>query len=293
MIVLQWTEEQIKMKTADLQEAIDAYADVEGVRAALCKLLFHDADKAEIFSHVQWHKSHAPECHVSVVEYRYTKDAKEDNWYTREQQREVLVEERYNVIVKMIMLEVNQLTPVVLGPVLMTMVQQRGWLLKYVAEDMKGDRELCMAAVAQDWRAHNYASKEVQQEREIKETVMKAIKQNWRSLQEASEEMKGDRELCMAAVAQDGEALQYASEEMKGDRELCTAAVTQTWGAFEYVRPELKNDEAVVIAALECELKGSSDDRGKPENLWVWSKPWGIPEAMKQNNRVREVAGVR
>ena len=54
---------------------------------------------------------------------------------------------------------------------------------------MKGDRELCMAAVAQDWRA----------------------------LEWASEEMKGDRELCTAAVAQDGKALQWVSEEMKGD----------------------------------------------------------------------------
>ena len=41
---------------------------------------------------------------------------------------------------------------------------------------MKGDRELCTAAVAQ----------------------------NGMALQWASEEMKGDRELCMAAVAQDG-----------------------------------------------------------------------------------------
>ena len=41
---------------------------------------------------------------------------------------------------------------------------------------MKGDRELCMAAVAQ----------------------------NGEALEWASDEMKGDRELCIAAVAQDG-----------------------------------------------------------------------------------------
>ena len=41
---------------------------------------------------------------------------------------------------------------------------------------MKGDRALCMAAVAQDWRAHKYASKEVQQDRHIKVAVMEAIK---------------------------------------------------------------------------------------------------------------------
>ena len=52
--------------------------------------------------------------------------------------------------------------------------QQDGRALEWTSQEMKGDRELCTAAVAQDWRA----------------------------LQHASEEMKGDRELCMAAVAQ-------------------------------------------------------------------------------------------
>ena len=51
--------------------------------------------------------------------------------------------------------------------------------LRNLSEEMKGDRELCMAAVAQDGRA----------------------------LEWASEEMKGDRELCMAAVVQIGLAL--------------------------------------------------------------------------------------
>ena len=52
---------------------------------------------------------------------------------------------------------------------------------------MKGDRELCMPAVAQMGQA----------------------------LKWASEEMKGDRELCTAAVAQDWQALKWVSEEMK------------------------------------------------------------------------------
>ena len=58
---------------------------------------------------------------------------------------------------------------------------------------MKGDRELCMAAVAQ------------------------AGQQDEKALQWASEEMKGDRELCMAAVAQNWRALGFVSQEMKDD----------------------------------------------------------------------------
>merc|ERR1719258_911971 len=61
--------------------------------------------------------------------------------------------------------------------------RRNGLALKEAPEEMKGDRELCMAAVTQ----------------------------NWQALQWASEEMKGDRELCTAAVAQNGEALQYCS----------------------------------------------------------------------------------
>ena len=38
--------------------------------------------------------------------------------------------------------------------------QQDGKALQWASEEMKGDRELCMAAVAQDWRALEHASEE-------------------------------------------------------------------------------------------------------------------------------------
>ena len=59
--------------------------------------------------------------------------------------------------------------------------RQDGQALQWASEEMKGDRELCMAAVAQ----HGLLLKDL------------------------PEEMKGDREMCMAAVAQDGKALQW------------------------------------------------------------------------------------
>eukprot|EP00295_Goniomonas_pacifica_P006090 CAMPEP_0175835794 /NCGR_PEP_ID=MMETSP0107_2-20121207/16791_1 /TAXON_ID=195067 ORGANISM="Goniomonas pacifica, Strain CCMP1869" /NCGR_SAMPLE_ID=MMETSP0107_2 /ASSEMBLY_ACC=CAM_ASM_000203 /LENGTH=152 /DNA_ID=CAMNT_0017149129 /DNA_START=624 /DNA_END=1081 /DNA_ORIENTATION=+ len=75
--------------------------------------------------------------------------------------------------------------------------------LSHVLEDasaeMKGDRMVVLAAVAQKGRA----------------------------LQYASEELKGDREVVLAAVAQNGYALEYVSEELKGDREVGLAAVAR------------------------------------------------------------------
>ena len=79
--------------------------------------------------------------------------------------------------------------------------QQDGKALQWASEEMKGDRELCMAAVAQNGRAC------------------------WRALQHASQEMKGDRELCMAAVTENGSAFIHASQEMRKNQDIITLAV--------------------------------------------------------------------
>ena len=68
---------------------------------------------------------------------------------------------------------------------------------------MKGDRELCTAAVAQHWKA----------------------------LEWASEEMKGNRELCMAAVAEDWHAFEYVGHKMKNDEEVLRAGIQHFWDA--------------------------------------------------------------
>jgi len=64
-------------------------------------------------------------------------------------------------------------------------VVQRSWAaLQYAAEEMKGGREVCLAAF---------------QQMGLKLT---AVKQMGLALQQLSQEMKCDRELCTAAVAQ-------------------------------------------------------------------------------------------
>ena len=64
---------------------------------------------------------------------------------------------------------------------------------------MKGDRELCMAAVAQDGRALEDCSAELQEDDKI--STIAAVQQDRMALKDAPEEMKGDREFCKAAVA--------------------------------------------------------------------------------------------
>ena len=167
--------------------------------------------------------------------------------------------------------------------IVMAAVRQDGLALKYVSQEMKGDRELCMAAVAQEWQALRWASEEMKGDREL---CMAAVAQDGTALRWASEEMKGDRDLCMAAVAQDGEALQWASQEMKGDLELCMAAVAQNALALEDVPDEMKNDETVAIAAVKSYRKryGQLD-----ANHYFYNR---LHANMRSNLRVREAAGL-
>ncbi len=176
---------------------------------------------------------------------------------------------------------------------------------------MKGDRELCMAAVAQNWQALGYASEEMKKDAKVllaavqklglkiantdmndeRTLTMAAVKQKGQALRVVSEEMKGDRELCMAAVTQDWQALQYASEEMKRDRDFAMAMFQGSefgFGAFEHVPSELKHDEEVVLATLKANLKRWPGDKGNKHELFVWPH---IPEELKQNPRVRSAAG--
>ena len=115
--------------------------------------------------------------------------------------------------------------------VVMAAIKHTSWALEYASEELKGDREVVMAAVRQTGRALQYASAELKGDREV---LMKAIKQTWEALQYASAELKGDREVVMASVRQNHLARQYASEELKGDREIVMEAVKQECDALQY-----------------------------------------------------------
>jgi len=50
-----------------------------------------------------------------------------------------------------------------------------------------------------------------------KEEVLEAVKQNGLALEYASKELQNDRDVVLAAVKQCGEALRYASDELKSE----------------------------------------------------------------------------
>ena len=59
--------------------------------------------------------------------------------------------------------------------------------------------------------------------------VLAAVKQNGLSLLYASKELQNDREIVLAAVNQNSCALKHASKELQNDREIVLTAVRSRW----------------------------------------------------------------
>ena len=104
------------------------------------------------------------------------------------------------------------------------MVAEDGHILADATEEVRGDREVVMTAVAQNGWALIYATEELRRDREV---VMTAVAQNGYALEHATEELRGDSEVVMTAVAQTGWALEFATEEWRGDKEVMEATLAR------------------------------------------------------------------
>ena len=131
--------------------------------------------------------------------------------------------------------------------IVLAAVRNNGYELQYAAEELKKDRDIVLTAVAQNGEALRYAAEELQKDREI---VLAAVTQNGEALQFAARELKRDREIVLTAVTQNGFALYVAEEELKKDREIVLTAVTQNVGALDYAAEELKKDREIVLTAV-------------------------------------------
>jgi hypothetical protein len=105
-----------------------------------------------------------------------------------------------------------------------------GHLLASVAEELKNDKEVVLAAVEHNGHALQHASVELKADKGV---VLAAVEQTGLALKHASVELKNDKEVALAAVEQDGGALQNASVELKADKEVVLTAAAQSGEALK------------------------------------------------------------
>lgn len=148
----------------------------------------------------------------------------------------------------------------------LTAVNRHGWILQYVNQPLKKNREVVLAAVRQFGLALQYADDALRRDPEI---VMAAVKKNRIAFQYADENLKSDRSFVLDVVSENGRALELAGESMRYDRELVLTAAVQKhkwppyynnhslWEDRDFVMSEVNKDGS----ALECAADSLKRDR--------------------------------
>ena len=81
------------------------------------------------------------------------------------------------------------------------------------------------------------------------DVVLAAANADVDALEYASAELRGNPEVIIAAVRKSGDALYYASDELKADRQFILDCVALAPGALEYAAESLRLDKGFLLAA--------------------------------------------
>jgi len=137
--------------------------------------------------------------------------------------------------------------------------------LEHASEELRGDKDVVLAALRNSVLAFRYASKQL---RADKRFMLKAVDIDPKALAYASEELRGDkdfvcftlkyasaelqadRDIVLAAVSNDHSTLKYASAELQADRDIVLAAVSNDHSTLKYASAELQAEKEVVLAAV-------------------------------------------
>lgn len=88
------------------------------------------------------------------------------------------------------------------------LITMQGWLIKFASETMRGDKELCLTAVARSGRSLQYCSENM---RDNEEVVREALKEDIRALKSASRRLSKDFQLILeGAKMNSGKRIAYA-----------------------------------------------------------------------------------
>ena len=93
--------------------------------------------------------------------------------------------------------------------------------LEDAPSEIRGDKDVVLAAVQSDGHALRWSSQELRRDKEV---VLEALRTTPFALQHAAPELQSDKEVVMTAVSACGRCMQWASVELRADREVALAA---------------------------------------------------------------------
>jgi CxxC motif-containing protein len=119
------------------------------------------------------------------------------------------------------------------------------FVLKYVSEQFKNDKELVLIAVKERGRVLEYASDELKNDKEI---VIEALKNDSSAFRFVSKELQIDKKFIVIVLKTVPHILQFVSEEFKDDKDLVLEILKINANVLKFVSARLKNDIEVLEA---------------------------------------------
>jgi len=126
-------------------------------------------------------------------------------------------------------------------------------LLQYCSDELKGDKEIVIAALKQDMSGEilRYASDELKNDKDV---VMVAIKNNWTSFRYASLEIRDNFDVVLFAIKINSSALMYASSRLKEDESLEALANRVRKGqSLKYQSSSKLDDKDFVLSQVQID----------------------------------------
>ncbi|CAJ1443479.1 unnamed protein product [Effrenium voratum] len=145
--------------------------------------------------------------------------------------------------------------------------------LQYASAALRADWAVLEIAMAQDWRAWEFAAPSLQRHPKVVQRVLdadglalekmcrqvrgdpqhvlRAVRQTWRALQFAAPDLRKNPSVVRAALAQDVRAMDFADKELLGDHAFAVSAVWLQGLALRYLATSLRGDRELV--ALSCQ----------------------------------------
>lgn len=134
-------------------------------------------------------------------------------------------------------------------PFCLTAVRRDGFLLEYLPESFRRDRQLVLAAVSNAGGSLQFADPALTADKPV---VLAAIRNDPFALEHASTGLKSDPAIVMTAIKQDISTLQLADHTLFHQRDFMLSAVALDATALSYAAPELLDSQEFRKAALRA-----------------------------------------
>ncbi|CAJ1338972.1 unnamed protein product, partial [Effrenium voratum] len=129
-------------------------------------------------------------------------------------------------------------------------VSANGWCLEFASPALRADKAVALAAVQSDAGALEFASESLRRDRDV---VLSAARRNGWALAFAEFELRKDKEIVQAAVCSNPLSLQFASKELQNDTELVLSAVRRKGQALRFASEKLRTKTEVVLGAVSSD----------------------------------------